>query len=120
MFNLIAGTNTLLAMLVCGVFLAQSDLLAMLTKKNTYLVCMLRLFIIPLITLIVFKLIPFGGVDLKLAILISAASPVGNNVAIFAQEFNKDYLCGVEHVCMSTLLCLISLPIIITLASAIL
>ncbi len=118
-FSHITSLNTPLAMIVSGVYLAQSDLKAMLVNRKIYLVSLMRLVIIPLITIIIFKFLPFGSIELKLAILITAACPVGSNVAIFAQAYNKDYHSAVEQVCMTTILCLITLPIIIMLATSI-
>ncbi len=119
-FTLISNLNTPLAMMVSGVYLAQSDLIGMLKKKNTYLVCVFRLIIIPIVTAIVFALIPFGSDTLKIAILIAAACPVGSNVAIFAQQYKADYTTAVETVCMSTILCLITLPIFVSIVQMIL
>lgn len=115
-FGTISGLNTPLAMIVSGVYLAQSDLVKMLKKVNVYKVSLTRLVIIPIVTLLIFKILPFGSLDLKLAILIAAACPVGSNVAIFANMYNKDYVSAVEEVCMTTILCLITLPIVITMA----
>lgn len=119
-FSNIKGLNTALAMLISGAYLAQSDLLKMLTKKNTYIVSLFRLLIIPLIILAIFYFLPIGTLDIKLTIVIAAACPVGSNVAIFAQQYNKNYTEAVEQVCLSTILCLITLPLLVGFASMIL
>ena len=80
----ITALNTPLAMIVTGVYLAQTDILGMLKNKNDHMVCFVRLILIPLVTIAVMKLLPFGAEDMKMAILIAAACPVGSNVAIFA------------------------------------
>ena len=59
-------------------------------------------------------------VDNKLALMIACAAPVGSNVAVFARNYDKDYTSAVEQVCLSTILCLIALPLMITLSSMIL
>ena len=79
----------------------------------------MRLLIIPLITIAVFQILPFGSMDVKLAILIAAACPVGSNVAIFAQQYHCDYREAVEQVCLSTIVCLITLPFVTALSAAI-
>lgn len=119
-FELCAGINTPLAMMVSGVYLAQSDLKAMLKKVSIYKVSLVRLIIIPLIILAVFMVLPFGTTEIKLAIFIAAACPVGSNVAIFAQQYNADYHSAVEQVCMTTILCLVTLVLMTTLASSVL
>lgn len=116
----VANLNTCLAMLVSGVYLAQSNLLKMLKKINVYKVSILRLIIIPLITLMIFRFFPIGRSDIKLAIIIASACPVGSNVAIFANLYNKDYISAIEEVCMSTLLCILTLPLIVSFARCIL
>lgn len=116
----VSGLNTPLAMMVSGVYLAQSHLSDLWKKKETWYVCMFRLVIIPLVTTVIFRFIPFGSMELRLAILIAAACPVGSNVAIFAQQYQQDYREAVEHVCLSTLLCLITLPLLTGVAAGLL
>jgi len=117
--NTITGMNTPLAMVVSGIYLAQADVLGMLKRKDNYLVSVCRLVVIPLMTVLVLKIIPFGNVTMKMAILIACASPVGSNVAIFARQYDKDHKMAIEQVCMSTVLCLIALPLVAMLASKI-
>ena len=112
--------NTPLAMFNSGVYLAQSDLLGMLSNKTAWKVTLCRLVLIPLATAFVLKLLPFGSEELKVAIMLAAACPVGSNVAIFAQQYNKDYCSAVEQVCLSTVICLITIPLIVTFTTAIL
>ena len=120
LFSIIGGLNTPLAMLVSGVYLAQSDLKEMIRKKDVYAVCLVRLLIVPLVIMAIFSFLPLGNTSIKMAILLAAACPVGSNVAIFAQQFNKDYKKGIEYVCISTLLSILSLPLVILIASYIL
>ena len=119
-FSIISGINSPLAMMVSGVYLAQSDILSMIRKKDVYLVSAVRLLLIPLVSILIMKVIPFGSLTLKLAILLAGAAPVGSNVAIFAAQYGKDYKRGIENVCISTLLCIISLPLIVYVANLIL
>ena len=117
-FSIISGLNTPLAMIISGVYLAQSDLIKILKNKNSYLVCLMRLLIVPLASLVLLRFLPFGSTDMKTAILIASACSCGSNVAIFAQLYHKDYVSAVEQVCMSTLFSLITLPLITALAAA--
>ena len=64
--------------------------------------------------------LPAEYLMIKLAVLIVASAPVGSNVAIFAQLFDQDYSRSVKEVCLSTLACIITMPILIGIASAIL
>ena len=111
----VMALNTPLAMIVTGVYLAQTDILGMLKNIDDHKVCFVRLILIPLVTILLMKVIPFGSADMKTAILIAAACPVGSNVSIFAQQFGKDYKTSVEHVCLSTLWCIVTLPLAVIL-----
>ena len=57
-FSTITGINSPLAMMVSGVYLAQSDILSMIKKKAVYLVSAVRLLVIPLASILVMKVIP--------------------------------------------------------------
>ena len=113
----ISAINTPLAMIVSGVYLAQSDLLNAMRKKDAWLLSLSRLIVIPLIVMLVFRFLPFGGTAMKLSILLAGACPVGSNVAVFAQQYDKDYRKGVEYVCVSTLLSILALPLVIFIAN---
>ena len=113
----ISSINTPLAMIVSGVYLAQSDLLNAMRKKDAWLLSLARLIVIPLIVMLVFRFLPFGSTAMKLSILLAGACPVGSNVAVFAQQYDKDYRKGVEYVCVSTLLSILALPLVIFVAN---
>ncbi len=120
LFTIIGNLNTPLAMLVSGVYLAQSNLPDMLKKKDVYYVCFVRLIVVPLAILMIFRFLPFGNTTIKMAILLAGACPVGSNVAIFAQQYDKDYKKGIEYVCVSTILSILSLPLVMLAANCIL
>ena len=113
----ISAINTPLAMIVSGVYLAQSDLLNAMRKKDAWLLSLSRLIVIPLIVMLVFRFLPFGSNAMKLSILLAGACPVGSNVVVFAQQYDKDYRKGVEYVCVSTLLSILALPLVIFIAN---
>ena len=115
----IANTNTTLAMFAVGVYLAEVDLASMFRRKSNYMVSVVRLVLIPLICVLVLTVLPSGFLDLKLAVLIAAACPVGSNVAVYAQLHGKDYPYAVETVIISTLLSVVTMPAIILLASSV-
>ena len=87
----------------------------MFLKKQIYGVCLVRLVIIPLISLLILSLVPAGYADMKQAILIASACPVGSNIAVYAQLHAKDYNYAVETVLVSTLFSIITIPCIVML-----
>jgi predicted permease len=113
----IAGLNTPLAMFTVGVYLAQTDLPGMLRRKSLYLVSALRLLVIPAISLLVLSVLPDSMEQMRTALAITAACPVGSNVAVYAQLHGKDYPYAVETVVISTLLSIVTIPLMLYLQS---
>ena len=120
----ISALNAPLAMLIMGVYLAQADLKSLWTDKHLYILSLCRLVLIPLLSLCVLwalqLAIPAMETRMILALLISAIAPVGANVAVYAQLHNKDYVYASKTVVISTLLSLVSMPLIVLLAQYIL
>lgn len=115
----IGNLNAPLAMIVLGVYLAQSDLRALFTSLRLYWVSFVRLVLIPVLTLLLFRLIPVP-VEMRLAVLIAAAAPVGANVAVYAQLNSLDHVYASQTVTLSTLLSILILPLFSAAANLIL
>lgn len=109
----IAVMNSPLAMIIIGIYMSEISLRSMVKRKSSYFCSLVRLLLIPLITIIIFVFLPFGDSEIKLAIIIVASAPVGANVAMFAQKFNKDYTLAVEIIILSTFICLVTIPALI-------
>lgn len=114
-----ASINMPLAMIVTGIYLAQTDIKNMLLRWSLYKVSFVRLAVIPVVVAAMLSFVPDTYRELKLCILIAAACPVGTNVAVYSQIENCDYTYAVQTVVMSTLLSVVSLPIIVGLAQII-
>ena len=112
-----AGLNTPLAMFTVGIYLAQTDLKKMIGRKSLYKVASVRLLLIPLLSAALLTLFPAAFHDMKLALLLATACPVGSNVAVYAQLHGKDYPYAVETVIISTLFSVLTIPAIVYLAS---
>lgn len=115
----LAGINGPLAMIVLGTYLAQTELKKLFTEAVTYKAAAIRLLVIPVATVLI--LWPFAAYfrEICLTVLIAAAAPIGSNVAIFAQLYEKDYTRAVRQVCFSTLAGIATMPVIIALAMAV-
>ena len=115
----LAVLNGPIAMIVLGIYLAQTKIRELFTTKIVYLSTLILLAVIPLLTIAVFSLFPNSFQNARLAILISASAPIGTNVAIFAQLNGMDYTEAVKNICLSTLLSIIAIPLIIGFANMI-
>lgn len=114
--NVVASLNSPLAMFVLGVYMAQLTLKEIFRPSIVYPTALLRLVVVPLAVLLVFKFVPARYDMVKTTILIAISAPSAANVAIMAQQFHMDYTEGVKIVIVTTLLCILTLPSIIFLA----
>lgn len=115
----VGNMNTPVAMLVAGCSLAQSDLLACLKRARTYYISFLKLFAVPLLTL---AMLAVFRVDRTIAvtILIAAACPAGASGTMFALEYQKDSNYASELFTITTVMSLITMPVMILFSSGIL
>lgn len=112
----VAAMNGPLAMIVLGAYLAQCDLKTTVTLPRLYGIALVRLVLIPLVTLLVLLPLP-GDTTIKLVILTAAAAPTGSNVAVYAQLHGADYPYACQTVALSTVLSVATLPLILALGN---
>lgn len=117
----IANMNTPLAMFTIGIYLAQTDIMKMIRKVSLCRVSVIRLVVIPIVTLLLLWFVPNTNnlMEMKTAILIASACPVGSNVAVYAQLHGRNYPYAVETVVISTIISIITIPVVISIAGII-
>lgn len=107
-----AGSMTTpLGMLVAGAAIAQSNVPAALKNPRIYWVTALRLVIIPLATILLFKLLPYDETVMGITVA-AAACPAAAICTMFAVSYNKDSLYAGELFAVSTMLSMVTLPLI--------
>ena len=89
----------------------------MIGRASLYQVSLVRLLIIPVLSLLLLTLVPESLPNMKLALLLAVSCPVGSNVAVYAQLHDRDYPYAVETVVISTLLSILTMPAMAWLAS---
>ena len=104
----VAALNSPIAMLVLGIYMAQASLKETFLSPRLYCLSGVRL-------LLMLIFIPASPM-MKYVILIGAAAPVGANVAVYAQLYDKDYSYACQTVVVSTLLSIATLPVMTALA----
>lgn len=112
----ISALNSPVSMLVLGVYLARTNVLDLFRHPRLYRLSAIRMWLIPLATLAVFMLLPFHT-DVRMTLLISAATPVGANVAVYAQMYDSDYPYACQTVALTTILSIVMMPPFILLAT---
>lgn len=115
----VASLNTPLAMFTVGIYLAQVNMRSMLRHRAVYEVALVRLLVIPLVSLLLLSLLPRVLNDMKFALLLATACPVGTNVAVYAHLHRKNYPYAVETVVISTLFSIITIPAVVWLSNLI-
>ncbi len=112
----LAALNTPLAMLIFGTYIAHTDLKTMFTDKYIYLVCVLKLLVLPLVLIGIFKLFNLPTM-LAMAITVSASAPSANNTVIFAGKYNLDTGTASKTVALVSFFSVLTMPVMIALAS---
>ena len=111
----IAGMNTPVAMILMGTYMAKLPWRKLLDKR-AYGCVLFRLVIIPAVVLLVFWALPITNQNVALAAYLAAATPVGANICVFAQQYDCDYEFSVVTVCLSTVLSIVTVPLMVSLS----
>lgn len=110
----ISSLNTPLAMIFFGTYLSNTDLKTMFSDKRVYLTAFLKLIVLPLLMLGIFKISKVSGVIVS-ALLISSSAPSANNTVMFAAKYGKDAPCASKVVAFVSFLSIITMPVMIAL-----
>ena len=110
-----ANLNTGLAMLVLGANLGSSNIGLMFSDLRLYKASALRLLAVPAITLLTLFLMPCPF-EIKMVMLIAEATPCGAATSMLAQMFGGDYQYATGLVIVTTLLSMVTMPLVLTLS----
>lgn len=114
----IADLNTPLAMLVVGSYIARADLRSFMSDLSVYKVSLLRLIAVPAAMLGALMLLR-PEKDLFLATVVQAATPVAANAVLFAVQYKRDSELASKLVAVSTVLSIVTIPVLTILAQAV-
>jgi predicted permease len=112
----LAALNTPLPMIVIGFYVASVKDFSILKDKKMFLASFLRLIFIPLLSLVLFYAVGIRGLLLS-SLIISASTPVGATLVMFSIKFNKDAKKAGAFVAFTTLVSVLTMPIIIALVA---
>jgi len=108
---LIGGMTTPISMIFIGAILAKQRLKDSLMDFKVLPSVAVRLLVIPLVTFFVLRL--FISNTLMLNVIVTLVGmPVAAMTAIFAEQYDADALAAAKFVVVSTILCVITVPII--------
>lgn len=111
----LAAMNTPLPMVIIGFYLSRISSLSVFGSRQVMTVVILRLILSPIISLFI---LCFLGLKetLLISLVISASAPSAANTVMFASLFRKNSELAVSIMSLTTLLSIITIPLIISFA----
>ena len=103
-----------IAMIITGIVLAEYDILPLFKEYKVYIASIIRLLIIPICLMFILKAFGLNKDVITIATLFYAV-PAGLNPVIFPSSIGRDCRTGLAMVLISNILCIITLPFIISI-----
>ncbi len=114
-FTYIAGMNTPLGMFVAGAALAETNPFTALKKWRVYMVAAAKLFVMPLLAMLVMLI--FHPADaVYYTIIVASASPVATTCTMLAMRYDRNYHYASQLYVITTLMSMLTIPSVIALA----
>jgi len=110
--SMIGGVTTPLSMMLIGFILSEIHLKDIVSGWKIYLLSFMRLIVMPSLVYLVLSYFNFEGYLLQIPVLI-AAMPAAANTAIISSRYNANYQLASKGIFITTLLSIITIPIII-------
>ena len=111
---IVGRLTTPISMIIIGSLLATIDFKAVFRDKSIYYASFIKLILIPTVLYWISLLLSDNSLLMKTYILIQAM-PAGATTSLFAERFNREKEYSALIVSFSTLLSIITIPIIVTL-----
>lgn len=114
----IADLNTPLAMVMFGTYLAAADWKTIFSDKRIFGSALVKIILVPLITVVTLKLVGFGG-TLLVACVLSASAPTASNTVMFAAKYDRDTGLASKVTSFISVLSILTMPVMIAIAQSI-
>lgn len=114
-----ANMNTGLGMIILGATLGASNIGLMITDTRLYKAIALRLVAVPLacIPILMFMPVPF---EVRMVMMIIAAAPAASATSMLALKYGGDYSYGTGLAIGTTLVSMLTMPLVLALAMQVL
>lgn len=116
--NLLNKMTTPLCMIILGIRLASVSFKKLFMRPFVYVICICKLLIFPLLCLLLIYFMPLGDV-FKAAMFILGGTPCASVMLNIAEMYHGETELAANCVLLSTLLCVITIPIIAAIAGAV-
>lgn len=114
----VADLQTPLAMLMFGTYLASADIKKVFSDYRVFVCLAIKLFAMPLLTVLSLKLMGFSGMLLA-ACTLSASAPTANNTVMFAAKFNKDTALASAVTAFISIISIFTMPLMVAVAQSV-
>lgn len=117
--NYIADMNTPLAMMVAGFSVAHSNLKEICTNLHIYKVAVLKLLAVPLAVLVFLSFLPLDS-TVAYTTLIASACPTATTITMMSILYDKNQAYASEIFSFTTVLSILTIPVVISAAELLL
>lgn len=114
--GILSQATSPMAMLVVGILLSRTNIKECVTNIRLYFVALTRLLIFPLLTFFVLSILGFSGMEIVIPVIM-LGMPTAAYVAIFSANAGNDANFASQIVFVSSLLSLITIPVLVMLVS---
>lgn len=115
-FSMVGDMTFPLSMLVVGAVVSLSDFKKLINSFTTYFYLIMKLLMLPVITLLVCVVLKLDVILIYLCVVMSAM-PCATNTVIFAEIYKSDSKLGARLVSTSTILSVGTIPLILALTN---
>lgn len=105
-----------IAMIVLGSSFAHLSFKNVFLDARVWLMVLVRLFVLPLFVVVALSVIAKDFELVAYTLLVAMSAPIGANVAILAQQYNKDTTLAASQIMLTTLFSIISMPLMVFIA----
>ena len=116
--SFMASINTPIPMIVLGTYLVNLNIKETLKNGSLWAVTALRLIICPVITMIILKFLGWETI-ISMPLILASASPVAAVATLFAVRYGLDSEYSTQAVSFTTLLSVITIPLVMMFATLI-
>jgi len=110
--GLLSKMSTPLCMQILGMRLATVNIIDLFKRPFVYVASLLKLFVFPLVSYLIVYFLPFFDEEFKASILILSGAPCASVILTLAELFNTEQELSANVVLVSTIFCVITLPIL--------
>ncbi len=111
-FNFVVQLNTPLAMIVSGVTMAETDIPELLKNKRVYMVCTLRLLLLPAILSVLLSLLPLDE-KVRMTVIVAAAAPPAAMCTLQCIRYGRNSVYASELFTAGTVFSVATLPMMV-------